>query len=159
MQHLKKSPKRCVKVQDSRPKEAQENSEEIQKVGRQPALWWRTRHVCCVPDSLCKEFHKTGLSGVVASDCPVFTWLFGQRSARSSNGRLLQPTTIVWRGQRTGCPVRPTTETTSFLFNGYNWGEDYLYPAIWRCGEVSNIPTHAINIFKCSNTQVLNRMT
>jgi hypothetical protein len=33
-----KSPKRCVEVQDSRPKEAQENSEEIQKVGRASAL-------------------------------------------------------------------------------------------------------------------------
>jgi hypothetical protein len=58
MQHLKRRPKRCVEVQDSRPKEAQENSEEIQEVGSQPALWWRTRHVRCAPDSLRREVCK-----------------------------------------------------------------------------------------------------
>jgi hypothetical protein len=38
MQHLKRRPKRSVEVQESRPKEAQENSEEIQEVGSQPTL-------------------------------------------------------------------------------------------------------------------------
>jgi hypothetical protein len=33
MKHLKTKPKRCVEVQDSRPKEAQGNSEEIQEEG------------------------------------------------------------------------------------------------------------------------------
>jgi hypothetical protein len=42
MQHLKRRPKICIEVQDSRLKEAKENSEEIQEVGSQPALWWRT---------------------------------------------------------------------------------------------------------------------
>jgi hypothetical protein len=42
MQHLKRRHKRSVEVQDSRTKEAQENSEEIHVEGRQPALWWRT---------------------------------------------------------------------------------------------------------------------
>jgi hypothetical protein len=38
MQHLKIRPKRCVEVQDSRLKEAQRNSEEIQEEGSQPVL-------------------------------------------------------------------------------------------------------------------------
>jgi hypothetical protein len=42
MQHLKRRPKRCVEVQDSRSKEAQGNSEEIQEEGTQIALWWHT---------------------------------------------------------------------------------------------------------------------
>jgi hypothetical protein len=38
MQHFKRRPKRSIEVQDSRSKEAQENSEEIQEVGSQPML-------------------------------------------------------------------------------------------------------------------------
>jgi hypothetical protein len=38
MQHLKITPTRSVEVQNSRSKEAQGNSEEIQKEGRQLAL-------------------------------------------------------------------------------------------------------------------------
>jgi hypothetical protein len=55
MQHLKRRPKICVEVQDSRPKEAQGNSEEIQEEGSQPSLWWLTGHVWCAPDNLCRE--------------------------------------------------------------------------------------------------------
>jgi hypothetical protein len=67
MQHLKRRPKRCVEVQDSRSKEAKGNSEQIQEEGSQPALiWWRIpdneqymfgvhQTVRCVPDSLSRE--------------------------------------------------------------------------------------------------------
>jgi hypothetical protein len=69
---------------------------------------------------------------------------------------------VGWCGQGTpDCPVRPTTEASTFLSNGYNWREAIytLQPAIWRCGRPSNIPTHVIDISKCSNTHVLNRIT
>jgi hypothetical protein len=35
----------------------------------------------------------------------------------------------------------------------------YTQPAIWRCGSRSNIPRKVIHISKCSNIQVLNRIT
>jgi hypothetical protein len=58
MKHLKRRPKRCVDVQDSRPKEAQRNSEEIQEDDSQLALWWNTGHVRCASDCLCREVHN-----------------------------------------------------------------------------------------------------
>jgi hypothetical protein len=66
MQHIKRRPKRCVEVQDSRPKEAQENSKEIEEVGGQAALGWRTRQFA-------QRGPQTGLSGVVAPNCPMCT--------------------------------------------------------------------------------------
>jgi hypothetical protein len=112
MQHLKRRSKRCVEVQDSKQKEAQRKSEEIQEEGSQPTLWWRTKHVRCALDSLCREVHKalgrcsTELSGV---------------------HRIVWPTVDCYRPQRSddmarapNCLVRPTIEAAAFLSNIYN---------------------------------------
>jgi hypothetical protein len=88
MQHLKRRPKRCVEVQDSRPKEIQENSEEIQEVGSQPAHWW-------TPDSLANDQQQ----------------IFQRSTVVALNGRL------TWLRNWT-CSVRPTTETVSFSVQG-----------------------------------------
>jgi hypothetical protein len=65
MQHLNRRPKRCVEAQDSRSKESQGNSEEIQEEGSHVALWWRTGQSAQrdpQPETL--ERCSTGLSGV-----------------------------------------------------------------------------------------------
>jgi hypothetical protein len=71
MQHLKRRPKRHIEVQDSIPKEAQENSEEIQEESSQPTLWWR-------PDSeqYLSDVHRTVRR---TPDCPVSTKQSEQR--------------------------------------------------------------------------------
>jgi hypothetical protein len=88
-----------------------------------------------------------------------------------SNGRLLQTqrsADVAGTGQSGAhqtctvhCPVYPSTESCCFcpttIFGG--GGYKYPQPAIWRCGSPSNIPRHNIDISKCSNTQVLNRVT
>jgi hypothetical protein len=96
MQHLNRRPKRCVEVQDSRQKEAQENSEEIQEVDSQPALWWRIGHVRCAPDSRRRELHRIGLLGAIAQDSLANgrLQLYHRSTAAALNGRLLQPSTV-----------------------------------------------------------------
>jgi hypothetical protein len=91
-------PRRSIKyqaqVQDSRPKEAQENSEEIPKVGSQPAHWWRTGLSGEQPDSLRREPEEwtlgscgIGLSGVHRTVWPMV-------SSRLFNGRQQQLSTV-----------------------------------------------------------------
>jgi hypothetical protein len=56
MQHLKRRHKKSLEVQDSRTKEAQENSKEIHEVGSQPASGGAPNSeqypFRCAPDSL-----------------------------------------------------------------------------------------------------------
>jgi hypothetical protein len=110
----------------------------------------------------------TGLSGAPGNSSPMASswWQCGGGSklsgakADSANGRLTDPT-------GSGTPDRALDYTVcrrelQLSSNGYNWVGAYIYftePAIWRCGSPSNIPKHIIGIFKCSNTQVLNRIT
>jgi hypothetical protein len=72
MQHLKRRPKRCVEVQDSRTKEAQGNNKEINEVDSQPTLWWRTgqymssvrRTVRCGTEQFAQRAYNQGLTGL-----------------------------------------------------------------------------------------------
>ena len=53
-------------------------------------------------------------------------------------------------------------KAAELLSNSYIWVGAYIYftqPAIWMCGSPRNIPRHIVDISKCSNTQVLNRIT
>jgi hypothetical protein len=116
MQHLKRRPKRCVEVQDSRPKEIQENSEEIQEVGSQPTHWWHTG-LSRMHQTVCIESSTNWTLGVVdwtpdslANDQQQ---IFQRSIVVALNGRL------TWLRNRT-CLVRPTTETVSFLSKGYD---------------------------------------
>jgi hypothetical protein len=162
MQHIKRRHKRSIEVQDSRTKEVQ-NSEEIHEVGTQKCTGG-------APDSLRREAHN-GRSRAVAPDYLVCApdILGNDRIQRSTttypNGRL------TWPGHQTvnkPCPVCTGLSGASvdrkslLLSNVYNCGREPIntpQPAIWRCGSPSNIPTHVIDIFKCSNIQVLNRIT
>ena len=154
-------------------KNPKEHNKEIHEVGSQPAHWWRTGQwtiTCPVGHgTVCTERHATRRSRAVAPDCPVCT-------GQSGNGRIQRSTTIdpngrlTWPGHRTvnsACPVctglsgAPVDRSNNFLSNDYNWGGGYKYPlpTIWRCESTNNIPRYIVYIFKCSNTQVLNRIT
>jgi hypothetical protein len=125
---------------------------------------WTVNNICPVGHrAVCAERPATRRSRAVAPD---------NLATVGSNGRLLQTPTIDWRGQSTeqwtvhvrcalDCLVRPSTETTTFCPTSIIEGEGYKYPLtdIWRCGSPSNIPRHIVDISKCSNTQVLNRIT
>jgi hypothetical protein len=76
------------------------------------------------PDSLCRELRITGLSGAIALDCLANSRLrlYQRSTATYLNGQ------VMWLGHRT-CPMCPTTEATTLLFDGYNWGGDYIYPS------------------------------
>jgi hypothetical protein len=98
-----------------------------------------------------------------ALDCPVCT-------GKSGNGRIQQSTVVdpngwlTWPGHQTvnnACPVRPSTESCCFCPTAIIVGGGYKYPqpGISRCGSPSNIPRHIVDLPKCSNTQVLNRIT
>jgi hypothetical protein len=163
MQHLKRRPKRCVEVKESWPKEAQGNSEEIQEEGSQPALWWRNGYVRCAPDCLCREVHNRELSGAVVHRT---VWLTVGCSFATVNCYRPQGSIDVSRApdmsgmHRT---VRCARRQKHQLLCPTNIIEEEaintLQLAIWRYGSPSNILTHVIDIFKCSNTQVLNRIT
>jgi hypothetical protein len=161
MQHLKIRHKRCIEVQYSRTKEAQRNNEEIHEVDSHPALWWRTRQwtvpVRCAPDCpvghqiVCAEGPITRRPWAVAPDCPVST---GQSGNGRSNDRL------TWLGHRTvRCACRQKYQLSVQRLELRGEGYKYPQPAIWRCGSPNNIPRHIVDISKCSNTQVLNRIT
>jgi hypothetical protein len=69
--------------------------------------------------------------------------------------------TVGWRGQGTGhvrcaldCPVRPTTETVSFLSNKYIWGGGYLYPSNRPFESVGSQGTYQRRLytFPCTQT-------
>jgi hypothetical protein len=112
IQHLKKRPKIYVEVQDSRPNKAQENSEEIQQVGSQPALWLRTGHVRCEPDCLAN------------GRLQLYQW----STAAALNSRMTRPR------HRTcsvcpGLSGAPDDKAVNFLSNNYNWVGGYLYPS------------------------------
>jgi hypothetical protein len=77
---------------------------------------------------------------------------------------------LTWPGHQTvnsACPVctglsgAPVDRKLLLSVNGYNCGGGYKYsqPGIYRCGGTSNIPRHIVDVSKCSNTQVLNRIT
>jgi hypothetical protein len=107
MQHLKKRHKGSIKVQDSRTKEAQKNQRRNPRKGQSASAWWRTGQwtitVRCAPDcpvgqpdSLRRgsrrqvpSGYNTGLSGVHRT-----VWV-----TIGSNSRLLQATTVGWRGR------------------------------------------------------------
>jgi hypothetical protein len=131
MQHLKRRHKRSVEVQDSRSKEAQGNSEEIQEEDSQPAVWWCTRqwtvHDRCASNCLSREARNQGLSGAVAPDCLVCTGQSSQQSVLTIDCYRHQRSANVARAP--DCPVRPIVEATVFLSNNYNWRGGYLYPS------------------------------
>jgi hypothetical protein len=119
-------------------------------------VWWDTQTV-----------YAEGLADrcprAATSDCPVCT-------EQSGNGRIQWSTAadlngrLTWPGHRimnSACPVRPSMESSCFCPMAIIGGGGYKYPqpAISRSGSPSNIPRHIVDIFKCSNTQVLNKIT
>jgi hypothetical protein len=55
----------------------------------------------------------------------------------------------------------PVDRKLQLLSNNYNCVGGYKYPqpTTSRCGSPSNIPRHIVDIPKCSNSQVFNRIT
>jgi hypothetical protein len=178
MQHLKRRHKKSLEVQDSRTKKAQGNSEEIHEVDSQPAHWWHTGQwtVTCpvyiglsggTLGSLRRGARKapsgcsTGLSGVHWT-----IWVMV-----GSNGRLLQTPMVGWRDRAPDseqcmsgvpdCPVCPSTGSCCFFPTTIIVEGGFKYPPTghFKVWEPSNIPRHIVDISKCSNTQVLNRIT
>jgi hypothetical protein len=101
--------KRCIKVQDSRTKEARRNQQRNPRWGLSASTWWRTEQwtvpVRCAPDIL-RRWAVDRRPRAVAPDCPVCT---RQSVTVGSNGQLLRTPTVSWRGvHRTlhsACPV------------------------------------------------------
>jgi hypothetical protein len=108
------------------------------------------------------------------ADCPVHQGIVVQRLVPGgiveeshqtvrckADMRQRSPAMVISNGYRApDCPV--CRREQQFFSNGYIWVGAYIYftqPSIWRCGSPSNIPTHAIEIFNCSYTQLLNRTT
>jgi hypothetical protein len=108
--------KRCIKVQDSRTKEARRNQRRNPRRGLSASAWWRTRQwtvpVRCAPDCPVGQPDSLRIGAAdrhpraIAPDCPVCT---EQSVTVRSNGRLLQTLMVGWRGvQQTlhsACPV------------------------------------------------------
>jgi hypothetical protein len=104
-----------------------------------------------------------------STTCPVHTGPSGAacpvRHLRKLQRLLLTASTRGMSGAPPNSPVHlsgVSQKAAELLSNGYIWVEAYIYftqPAIWRCGSPSNIPRHIVDISKCSNTQVLNRIT
>jgi hypothetical protein len=100
-------------------------------------------------------------------ECPVWHWTIWCKSD-SASGHLPDPTAsgapdMAPASVRCLPPDCPVCRREHQVFpNDYIWVGAYIYfiqPTIWRCGSPCNIPTHVIDISKCSNTQVLNRIT
>jgi hypothetical protein len=101
--------------------------------------------------------------------CPVHTEPSGAlcpvRHLRKLQRLLLTASTRGMSGAPPDSPVHLSggpQKAAELLSNGYISVGAYIYftqPVIWRCGSPSNIPRHIIDISKCSNTQVLNRIT
>jgi hypothetical protein len=126
----------------------------------------RNKDKCCQADCPCEG---TGLS-CSTPDCPVQRLVPGGTMEESLDfpvqhltirckGWEIQRLVAHQIGHRT---VRCAAESCSFSSNDYNWVGAYIYFtqwAIWRCGSLSNIPWHILDISKSSYTQVLNRIT
>jgi hypothetical protein len=140
MQHLKRRQKRCIKVQDSRTKEARRNKRRNPRRGLSASAWWRigqwTVLVRCTPD--CPVGQPDSLRRgaadrrprAVAPDCPVCT---GQSVTVGSNGRLLQTPMVGWRGvhwtlHRSGAP-----DNIKLLLS--------VQRLVWGLGAINTTPT------------------
>jgi hypothetical protein len=132
-------------------------------------LWWRTGQwtvpVRCAPDRLSREPATRGSRGCSIGLSSVYRTVW---PTIGSNGRLLQTSTVGSRGQgirhircAPDCPVRSMTEQSAF------WPTTIIVEDVinipptdhFKVWEPSNIPRHIVDISKCSNTQVLNRIT
>jgi hypothetical protein len=118
--------------------------------------------VWCAPDcpvghrAVCAEWPTDWRPRAATPDCPVCTGQFGngriqQSTVANPNGRLTWPR---HRTVNNACPVctglsgAPVDRKLLLLSNGYNCGGLKIppQPAISRCGSLSNIPRHSIDI-------------
>jgi hypothetical protein len=101
--------------------------------------------------------------------CPMHTGPSGapypMQHLRKLQRLLLTASTRGMSGAPPDSPVHLSgapQKAAELLSKGYISVGAYIYftqQAIWRCASPSNIPRHIVDISKCSNTQVLNRIT
>jgi hypothetical protein len=139
----------------------------------------KRRNVLPLPDCPVEDTRLSGAPG--NSSLMANSWWHNEGGPRLSGAtsdcsvqRLTAPT-VDWQIQRlvahrTGhrtvrCPPPDSPvcrRGCSFSSKDYNLVGAYKYitqSTIWRCGSPSNILRHIVDISKCLNTQVLNRIT
>jgi hypothetical protein len=84
------------------------------------------QYMSSVAPAVCAESPQLGALEAVAPDSDVHRTVWAMVG---SNGRLLQTSTVDWRGQGTGLSGAPVDIAVRFLSNDYNCGGGYKYPA------------------------------